>query len=74
MLQKSFMAMVAAVAIGAAALLAPDVASARSGWHGFHGGHSYGGFRFYGAPVYYGGYSCWRWVPTRFGYAKVWVC
>jgi hypothetical protein len=25
---------------------------------------------FYGGPVYYGGYSCWRW----YGRARVWVC
>jgi uncharacterized membrane protein len=50
---------------------------------GFHGGGFRGrgfvgrgfrgrgrGFGFYGGPVYYGGYSCWRW----WGGVRVWVC
>jgi len=75
MIRKTIVALAAAAAIGAVAL-APIAASARF-WHGhgFHHHHHHGhahfrGFRFHG-PVFA---SCWRWVPTRFGYAKVWVC
>jgi hypothetical protein len=75
MIRKTIVAFAAAAAIGAVAL-APTAASARP-WHG-HGyhhhdrghGHGFRSFRFHG-PVFA---SCWRWVPTRFGYAKVWVC
>jgi hypothetical protein len=42
MLRKS---MVALLAIAAAALLAPDTASARGGFGGFRGGGGFGGFR-----------------------------
>jgi hypothetical protein len=24
--------------------------------------------------AYYGDYSCWRWLPSRWGYVRVWVC
>jgi hypothetical protein len=77
MIRKTIVALAAAAALGALAL-APTAASARP-WHG-HGAHRhhhhhhghphFRAFRFYG-PVFA---SCWRWVPTRFGYAKVWVC
>jgi len=29
---------------------------------------------FVGAGFYSYGYTCWRWVPTRFGWRRVWVC
>lgn len=81
MIHKTIVALAAAAALGAAAL-APTVAAARPG-HGdghrhdlhhprnhHHGHPHFRAFRFYG-PAFA---SCWRWVPTRFGYAKVWVC
>ncbi len=74
MLRKLSLALVAAVSLGAAALV-PSSASAWGGWHGgWH--HGWGGPRFFvGGPVYYGpGYSdgyggCYvrRLVPTPFG-------
>ena len=77
MLHKKLLAVGAAM-FAAAAMLVPTTASARVFWgSGLHGHfRDFGqGFRFYGAPVYYyGDYGCWRWVPTRFGPAKVWVC
>ena len=77
MLRKTLIALAGAVVIGAAALT-PNLASARGGHgghggHGFHGGgHFHHGFRGggFGGPVYYGGYSCWRW----YGRARVRVC
>jgi hypothetical protein len=32
------------------------------GWHGWHRFHR---------PIFA---SCWRWIPTPLGYAKVWIC
>jgi hypothetical protein len=71
----------AAMAIGVATFV-PATASA-GGWHhgyhqrhhhGFHGGwrHFHGSrhWRFH-RPAYA---SCWRFVPSRHGYVKVWVC
>ncbi len=78
MVRKLSLALVAAVSLGAAALV-PTSASAWGGWHGgWYGGwhHGWGGPRFYvGGPVYYGagdydGYGgCYarRLVPTPFG-------
>jgi hypothetical protein len=75
MIRKTIVALAAAAALGAATL-APTAASARP-WHGHgvhhpdkHGHPHFRAFRFHG-PVFA---SCWRWVPTRFGYAKVWIC
>jgi hypothetical protein len=79
MIRKTIVALAAAAALGTVTL-APTVASARP-WNGHgvhhprHHGHQghhphFRAFRFRG-PVFA---SCWRWVPTRFGYAKVWVC
>ncbi|HEY3146981.1 MAG TPA: hypothetical protein VGJ75_11555, partial [Dongiaceae bacterium] len=39
-----------------------------------HVGHFRRGFRGFGLYAYSGYYNCWRWVPTRWGYVKVWVC
>ena len=78
MSRKLSLAFVAAVSLGAAALV-PTAASAWGGWHGgWHDGwhHGWGGPRFFvGGPVYYGagyfdGYGgCYarRLVPTPFG-------
>jgi hypothetical protein len=86
MFRKSIVA--AAVAISAAAFV-PVTASAGGGYHGYHGGH-HQGLHHRGNTLFHGGghhgwrgfhglrgrafASCWRWVPTRFGYAKAWVC
>lgn len=45
-----------AAALGAAAVLAPDVAAAR-GWHGGYGFGFYGGPAFYGPRPYFGYYG-----------------
>jgi len=46
----------------------------RPGW-GWRGpGWGWGGIGFVGAPVFGLGISCWRWVPTAWGPARVWVC
>lgn len=75
MLRKTLIAVAAAAAIGA---LAPTGALAAPGHHGGHSfhrahhGHSLhrGSFRVV-TPLFV---SCWRWVPSRFGLVKVWVC
>jgi hypothetical protein len=83
MFRKSIVA--AAVAISAAAFV-PATASAGGGYH--HGGNHHG-LHHRGNTLFHGGFhgwrgihglrgpifaSCWRWVPTRFGYSKVWLC
>jgi hypothetical protein len=88
MLRKTIVAIAAAATIGGTVALSSTEASARGGWGG-HGGHfafhgggfrhfgGFGGARFYGGyyPYYAYGYSCWRWVPTRWGgVARIWVC
>ena len=45
-------------------------------WNYNYGGWGWGGWgwgsrAFAGIPVTY---SCWRWVPTAWGSARVWVC
>jgi hypothetical protein len=80
--------MIAVAALSAAALIASPAAA--GGWHqdrdddGYrhhyrHHHHGYRtfhrgwhGHRFHSQrPIFAG---CWRWVPTRFGHAKVWIC
>jgi hypothetical protein len=39
-----------------------------------HAAHFRRGFRGSGVYAYYGDYSCWRWLPSRWGYVRVWVC
>jgi hypothetical protein len=39
-----------------------------------HVGHFRRGFRGFGVYAYSGYYGCWRWVPTRWGYVRIWVC
>lgn len=79
MLRKILVAIAVAVMLGGTMLIPTD-ASARGGrgGHGFHGhfrggGHiAFRGARFISvAPIVV---SCWRWVPSRWGYVKVWVC
>jgi hypothetical protein len=63
----------AAIAIGA---FVPSTASAGgAGYHGRHHGHHHHRHfhRHHWAPRYVLA-GCWRWVPTRYGYAKLWVC
>jgi hypothetical protein len=81
--------LVAAAVVIAAATFVPTAASAggghygyhKHGHHGFHGGgrhfhrfgrHFHGGHHWrFRRPVFA---SCWRFVPSRYGYVKVWVC
>jgi hypothetical protein len=75
MLRKLSLALVAAVSLGAAALVPTSASAWTGGWHaGWHGGYhrGWGGPRFFvGGPAYYGyGYGgCYvrRLVPTPFG-------
>src|SRR5262245_5013675 len=30
--------------------------------------------RFFGGPIFVAGGGCWRWRPTVYGWARVWVC
>ncbi|HKD24727.1 MAG TPA: sulfur globule protein precursor [Xanthobacteraceae bacterium] len=72
MLRKLSLAVIAATALGAAAL-APTSASAwwHGGWHGWHGGWWGGPHFYYGAYPYHG---CRRWVETPWGPRLRWVC
>ncbi|MBN9596997.1 MAG: sulfur globule protein precursor [Afipia sp.] len=78
MMRKLILACAATVALGAAAFT-PSAASAHGWYGGGHGGWHGGGFyrgwggpRFYGRPVYFGGGygGCYvkRLVPTPWGY------
>ena len=77
MLRKSIVAIAAAAAIGTT-MLTPTGASAGYAGDGFYGPHFAGGYgyaHYYGYRPFYGyGFGCWRWVPTRWGFAKVNVC
>jgi hypothetical protein len=44
--------------------------------HGSHGNFNHGGLhRHRGVGVFAPYYaSCWRWVPSRLGYVKAWIC
>ena len=71
--------LIVAAAIGVCAVaFVPATTWAGGGYHGYrhHGYHRHGGFHgwrghHFHRPIFA---SCWRWVPTRFGYAKIWVC
>jgi len=42
---------------------------------GFHRFHRFNRFAFASVPFFVGaGISCWRWVPTAWGWQRVWVC
>jgi hypothetical protein len=78
MLRKFTLVLVAAAALGTAAL-APTSASAwwHGGWHGggWHG-YGWGGPRVYGGGPYYGAYggcTVRRWVGTPWGPRLRWV-
>ena len=64
MIRKTIFA-VATVAAVTAATLVPASAKGKHYW-GW-----YGGAVFLSAPVIY---SCWKYVPTKYGIAKVWDC
>src|SRR5262249_47404842 len=41
----------------------------------FHRVHRFNRFPFASGPLFVGaGISCWRWVPTVWGWQRVWVC
>ena len=67
LVRKTFVILAVAATIGGAAL-SPTDAFAR--W----GGVGWGGVGFVGAPIFAYGVSCWRWAPTVWGPARVWVC
>ena len=83
MLRKLIVAIAVVLMLGGSMLIPTD-ASARGGRGGGHGGHGFHGHGFHGghvafrgarfisaAPLYVG---CWRWVPSRWGLVRVWVC
>ena len=42
---------------------------------GFARFHRFNRFAFASVPLFVGaGISCWRWVPTAWGWHRVWVC
>jgi hypothetical protein len=64
-----------AVAITAASLA--STGSAFAGWKHHHHHHHHGHWHGWGGGVFLSGAvaaSCWRWIETRRGYAKVYVC
>jgi hypothetical protein len=74
---------IASAVVLAASAFAPTVASAGGGYHGHHRHwHHVRPFHrhvFHVRPLhrhvfYHHHVRCWRWVPTRFGYRRVWVC
>jgi hypothetical protein len=53
----------------------PGWGARRVGWGWGGPGLGWGGIGWAGAPVVASvGFSCWRWVPTGWGLARVWVC
>jgi len=69
--------LIASAVVLSAAAFAPTGALAGGG----HGHHGHGHHRHHGHHVrpFHGHFHghhvrCWRWVMTRFGYQKVWVC
>src|SRR5262245_43090286 len=61
--------------------------SGHHGGHAFVGGRAFvgrrafvghrgfvGRRRFFGGPIIVAGGGCWRWRPTIYGWARVWVC
>ena len=67
-----------AVALTAVALTAASLASTGSAFAGWkHHHHHHGHWHGWGGGVFLSSVvvaSCWRWVETRRGYAKVYVC
>jgi hypothetical protein len=57
--------------VGARAFVGPR----RFGFARFHRFHRFNRFAFASVPFFVGaGISCWRWVPTAWGWQRVWVC
>ncbi len=80
MIRKTIFAAATIAAIGAAALI-PTEASAGGGGKGGGGGGKGGGYHHHGHWGYGGLFlstavigSCYRWVETRNGLARVYVC
>jgi hypothetical protein len=65
MIRKTILA-VATVAAVTAATLAPAAAKGKFYRWGF-----YGGAVLLSAPLVY---SCWKYVPTKYGFVRVWDC
>jgi hypothetical protein len=79
MLRKIIVALAVAAMLGATMLIPTDASARPRGGHGGYGFHRGGGGNFHFrsarvfrvAPLYV---SCWRWVPSRWGPVKIWVC
>jgi hypothetical protein len=75
MLRKAIVGVAVAVTLGATTLIPTD-ASAHYRRHGFYVRPApiflYRPFPIIRVAPYR--VSCWRWVPTRRGYVKAWVC
>src|SRR5215470_10066332 len=53
----------------------PFVGPRRFGFARFHRFHRFNRFAFASVPFFVGaGISCWRWVPTAWGWQRIWVC
>src|SRR5262245_15281152 len=53
----------------------PFIGPRRFGFARFHRFHRFNRFAFASVPFFIGaGISCWRWVPTAWGWQRVWVC
>jgi hypothetical protein len=56
----------------------PSMASSWGGWHHhfahFHHFHHFRHRFLFATAIGVGYNSCWRWVPTRFGWHRVWIC
>ena len=53
----------------------PFIGPRRFGFARFHRFHRFNRFAFASVPFFVGaGISCWRWVPTAWGWQRVWVC
>ena len=79
-LRRGHLPMLRNIMIASAVMLATAALAPTGAWAG--GGHGHGHHRHHGHHVrpFHGHFHghhhfrCWRWVMTRFGYQKIWVC
>ena len=79
MFRKISFAVVAAIALGAAAMSPASAGGKHGHGHGHHGhGHGHGKHRihphFYGSSAFYIGGDCYKYIQTRRGLRLVNVC
>jgi hypothetical protein len=82
MIRKTIFAAATIAAIGAAALIPTEASAGGGGKGGGGGGKGGGGYHHHHGHWGIGGLvlstavvgSCWRWVETRRGLARVYVC